>query len=157
MKTQTVPISFKAMKSLIFHLFHLVFKLDCASYPASDRFIFIPYATNMSRHNRRRTRSKASHPDLQIDGFELPSLPTETPNSKLLSPRHLRPNDLSARHWHNRFVAWQARERKRREERDRLEEKQKWIFGGDSQDGDDDDGLCTKMMDYFVGLDYLEG
>ncbi len=109
----------------------------------------------MSRHNRRRTRGKASHPHLQNDGFELPSLSTETPNPKLSIPRHPRRNELSARHWHNRFLAWQARERKQREERERLEEEQKWIFGGDSQDGDDDDGLCTKMMEYFVGLDYL--
>ncbi len=110
----------------------------------------------MSRHNRRRTRGKASPSNLQMDCYELPLLSTEIPNSKLLIPRHPRRNDLSARHWHNRFLAWQVRERKQEEERKRLEDEQKRIFGGDSQDGVDDDGLCTKMMDYFVGLDYLE-
>lgn len=110
----------------------------------------------MSRHNRRRTRGNASHPSLQINGFGTPSLSTETPKPNFSTQRHPRRNDLSARHWHNRFLAWQARERKQREEWERLEEKQKWIFGGDSQDGDDDEGLCTKMMDYFAGLDYLQ-
>jgi len=64
---------------------------------------------------------------------------------------------LSARHWHNRYLAWQARERKQREERERLKAEQKRIFGGDSQDGDDEDGLCCRMMDFFVAMDYLEG
>lgn len=115
----------------------------------------------MSRHNRRRHRTghKASYAGSQSNGFELPLLAAETPESKLSMPRYLkRSHDLSARHWHNRFLAWQSRERKQGEERERLLKEQKRIFGGDSQDGDgDDDGLCTKMMDYFVGLDYLEG
>ena len=29
------------------------------------------------------------------------------------------------------------------------------IFGGDENEKDDD-GLCTKMMDYFTGLDYID-
>lgn len=115
----------------------------------------------MSRHNRRRTRSghRASHPTYQFDSFEMSSLCADPPDSKLTIPRHPRRNDLSAKHWHNRYLAWQARERKQRDECERLREEQKRIFGGDSQDGDDDDdddGLCTLMMDYFVGLDYLE-
>ena len=68
----------------------------------------------------------------------------------------MRRNDLSARHWHNRYLAWQSRERRQREEREQLKEEQQRIFGGDSQDGDDDDNLCSKMMDFFVAMDYLE-
>lgn len=66
-----------------------------------------------------------------------------------------RRNDISAKHWHNRYLAWQARERKQNEEREQIRAEQKRIFGGDSQDGDDDD-LCSRMMDYFDGLDYLQ-
>jgi len=134
----------------------LRFQLNLPVLTCSSCSIFTPYATSMSRHNRRRTRDKASHPNLQIDGFGLPSLSADTPNPKLSIQRHLRRNDPFARHWHNRFLAWQARERKQKEEWARFEEAQKRIFGGDSQDGDDDDGLCTQMMNYFVGLDYLE-
>ncbi|KAL2053226.1 hypothetical protein ABVK25_006551 [Lepraria finkii] len=118
----------------------------------------------MSRHNRRHTRGhKVSHPDhqFQSDSFAIPSLSTHlTTNSdpKLSLPRHpRRNNDVSARHWHNRYLAWQARERKQKEERERLEEEQRRIFGGDGLDAADDEGLCGRMMDYFTGLDYLEG
>ena len=122
----------------------------------------------MSRHNRRRTRGhKASQNEFQSDSnsFALPTFSSSSSrpdsnsssNPKLSTPRHLRRNDVSARHWHNRYLAWQARERKQKEECERLKEEQRRIFGGDSQDADDDDGLCTRMMDYFVGLDYLEG
>ena len=117
----------------------------------------------MSRHNRRRTRGhKVSHPDhqFQSDNFVLPSLSTLSTDSdpKLSLPRYpRRNNDVSARHWHNRYLAWQARERKQKEERERLEKEQRRIFGGDGLDADDDEGLCGRMMDYFTGLDYLEG
>ena len=35
-------------------------------------------------------------------------------------------------------------------------EDRKRIFGGESDEGDDED-LCVKMMEYFNGLDYIEG
>lgn len=113
----------------------------------------------MSRHNRRRTRAshKAFHPGFQSNSFELPFSSTGSPAPKTSNPRHLRSNDLSAKHWHNRYLAWQVRERKQNEERERLKEEQNRIFGGDSQDGEDEDGLCNKMMDFFVAMDYLEG
>lgn len=79
----------------------------------------------------------------------------ERPNPKLTVTRHLSRSSITAKHWHNRYIAWQVRERRQKEERERLKQEQRRIFGGDSQDGDDD-GLCTKMMDYFIGLDYLE-
>lgn len=113
----------------------------------------------MSRHNRRRTRGghKISASSLQ-DPFELPSLPPDPPERWLLLPRHPRHNDLSARHWHNRYLAWQARERRQKEEVERSQEERKRIFGGEGgDDGGDTDELCAKMMDYFAGLDYLQG
>ena len=62
---------------------------------------------------------------------------------------------VSARHWHNRYTALQARERRQQEERRKLELEQIRIFGGDENESDDN-GLCIKMMDYFSGLDYLD-
>ena len=110
----------------------------------------------MSRHNRRRTRGghKATA-SRQHDAFELPS-PPEPSESQLPTARHPRRNDLSAKHWHNRYLAWQARERRQKEECERLEVERNRIFGGDGSDGEDD-GLCSRMMEYFVRLDYLDG
>lgn len=111
----------------------------------------------MSRHNRRRTRGghKASASCQYNNAFELPSS-ADPLDSKFATARHHRRNGLSAKHWHNRYLAWQARESKQKEESERLMEERKRIFGGDSNDGEDD-GLCLRMMDYFIRLDYLEG
>ena len=110
----------------------------------------------MSRHNRRRTRgghkASASCPH---DSFELPSS-LDPPDSKLATARHPRRSDLSAKHWHNRYLAWQSREKRQKEECEKLKEDRKRIFGGDDGNDADDDGLCVRMMDYFVRLDYLE-
>ena len=114
---------------------------------------------DMSRHNRRRNRAghkASSHFDFQLDNFERPVLRAELPDSMVLNPKHPRRNDLSARHWHNRYLAWQTREKRQTEERNKLKEEQKRIFGGDSQDGEEAEGLCGKMMDFFASMDYLE-
>lgn len=109
----------------------------------------------MSRHNRRRTRAGHSAPvSCQYDAFELPSSPVPS-DTKLSPARRPRRNDLSAKNWHNRYLAWQVRERKQKEECERLREERKRIFGGDGHDGEDD-GLCSSMMEYFQTLDYLE-
>ena len=109
----------------------------------------------MSRHNRRRTRGehKASA-SCQYHAFELPSSADQS-GSNLPTARHPRRIESSAKHWHNRYLAWQARERKQKDECERLKEERKKIFGGDGDEGEDD-GLCSRMMDYFVRLDYLE-
>ena len=83
----------------------------------------------------------------------------DVPESKSLSPTGVgraRPKkrDLSARHWHNRYMAWQVRERRQKEERDNLMAERRRIFGGERGD-DDDEGLCTNMMQYFTGLDFI--
>lgn len=115
----------------------------------------------MSRHNRRRTR--ANHRSLASlfppPAFELPDLcPTEA--SDLRFSAHLQASrhsgDVTARHWQNRYAAWQVRERKQREERLKLRAEQTRIFGGEGDEGDED-GLCGKMMDFFGGLDFIEG
>ncbi|KAL8953101.1 MAG: hypothetical protein Q9222_001039 [Ikaeria aurantiellina] len=72
----------------------------------------------------------------------------------LSTPASIRRNDLTARHWHNRYIAWQARDRRQREEREKLLAEQRRIFGGENEDGDED-GLCSSMMEYFAGLDFI--
>ena len=114
----------------------------------------------MSRHNRRRVRGNHRADQINFsknDGLSLLSLSPE-PSQEPRLPAIRRPcrNDLTIRHWHNRYIAWQGRDRKQREEQERLRAEQRRVFGGDSQDGDDADGLCVKMMEYFVGLEYLE-
>lgn len=34
-------------------------------------------------------------------------------------------------------------------------EERKRLFGGESEEGDESD-LCSKMLEYFKGLDYIE-
>ena len=110
----------------------------------------------MSRHNRRRTRaghkvSTSGH----YEAFELLSF-ADTSESKPLTARYPRRSDLAAQHWRNGYLAWQSRERKQKVEYEKLREERNRIFGGDGNDGEGD-GLCSRMMDYFVRLDYLEG
>lgn len=110
--------------------------------------------TTMSRHNRRRTRGERNaSAGLQLHALELP-FSAALSHFKLPTATHLQRNDLSAKHWHNRHLAWQARDREQKDECQRLNEERKRIFGGDGNDGEDD-GLCSRMMDYFVRLDFL--
>ena len=115
----------------------------------------------MSRHNRRRVRGhKAPRNFFQRDNFELPTLPKPSlpaPDS-LAAPLQGDPQrgDLTARHWHNRYIAWQNRDRRQREEQQKLMADRRRIFGGCDTDDADEEGLCAKMMQYFSGLDYIE-
>ena len=113
----------------------------------------------MSRHNRRRTRiGHQNRASAQRHSFELPALfQAEAFTPKIVAPPlQAHRGDLTAKHWQNRYIAWQNREKKQREEQNRLLEARKRIFGGESDEGDDE-GLCAKMMEYFNGLDYIEG
>ena len=116
----------------------------------------------MSRHNRRRVRGgcKPFRNSFQRDNYELSTL-CDIGSSSLAFPApplqvQVRRGDLTAKHWHNRYLAWQNRDKRQREERLRLMEDRKRIFGGDSDEGDEE-GLCAKMLEYFSGLDYIEG
>lgn len=116
----------------------------------------------MSRHNRRRTRGspKASGMPAQQHTFDLSPGEAAAPLDPLLlpppGPAITRRGGVSARHWHNRYTAWQVRERRQRDEREKLEAERKRIFG-DDRGGGEDDGLCIKMMEYFGGLDFIDG
>ena len=110
----------------------------------------------MSRRNRRRTRGRHKvFTSYQNEAFELPCS-TNPSESKLLDAGYAGQSDLCAKYWHNRYQAWQARLGPQKAEWERLKEKRRRIFGGDIDD-DEDDGLCIKMMDYFMRLDYLKG
>ena len=66
-------------------------------------------------------------------------------------------------------MAWQAREKRQREESARLQAEKTRIFGwggvagvagaeAEEADGDvvEDEELCEKMLEYFGGLDFIE-
>ncbi|MCJ1232688.1 hypothetical protein MMC14_000641 [Varicellaria rhodocarpa] len=115
----------------------------------------------MSRHNRRRTRGGHKAPqDLShehdVDSISL-SRTFSRSRFQASTPlqTHFRRNDPSARHWHNRYIAWQNRERRQAEERKKLEDEQQRIFGGDDGESDED-GLCQRMMEYFGTLDFID-
>ncbi|MCJ1289056.1 hypothetical protein MMC34_000588 [Xylographa carneopallida] len=115
----------------------------------------------MSRHNRRRTRGSQKTPGipLQQRTFDIPpdlgSAPLDPLSLAFPGPAMSRRGGVSARHWHNRYMAWQVRERRQREEREKLEAEKRRIFGGEVEGGEDE-GLCIKMMEYFGGLDFIE-
>ena len=119
----------------------------------------------MSRHNRRRTRgghkTSISTNRSSIDLFAEPPLNLGPHYQPILPTARSLPsyrNGPSARHWYNRYMAWQARERWQREEKANLESEKRRIFG-DIDEGDangEDDVLCEKMLEYFVGLDFID-
>jgi len=106
----------------------------------------------MSRHNRRRTRGGHKAHNAPNTNSELPSnFKADFTEMRLSAPAlqiFTRRGDVSAKMWHNRYTAWQTREKRQREERKR-------IFGGESDENDEDD-ICSKMMEYFNGLDYID-
>lgn len=117
----------------------------------------------MSRHNRRRTRTSHRNSHLPIHyadlGVSAVEATMDQPDSKQPSisgpiRRRSTRDDLSAQHWHNRYMAWQIRQPQQQEERDTLVAEQRRIFGGENGE-DDEDGLCSSMMEYFSGLDFI--
>ncbi|ETN42827.1 uncharacterized protein HMPREF1541_01985 [Cyphellophora europaea CBS 101466] len=118
------------------------------------------------KHNRRRTRPRSRQTKLAPD-FD--SLTTPNPYSLDTSsglsaiyiprPRTIKPpkadlsNSVNARHWHNRYIAWQNRESAQRRDAARIEAEQLKLFGGEPGD---DTGLCYKMMEAFEGMDWVD-
>jgi hypothetical protein len=84
-----------------------------------------------------------------------PVNPRTTPaNQRAFVPQYNRLTDLTAQHWHNCYLSWQARERRQQQEAAaKLEADQCRLFGGEPGD---DVSLCYKMLEYFGGLDYID-
>jgi len=115
----------------------------------------------MSRHNRRRTRGGQRISAMLGHQIRFDMAPEqksmEPPEPALISSisNSKRQNTLTARHWHNRYNAWQIRERKQGEESEKLQAEKRRIFGDGTGDGEDE-VLCVKMLEYFGGLDFIE-
>lgn len=110
----------------------------------------------MGRHNRRRTRPRSNHSS-RTPTWPLSEIRTPQTNYlELVSPdtscRSRSPVATPAPSWHNGYTAtaWQTRERLRDFG---LEEQQRRLFGGEPGD---DVSLCGRMLEYFVGLDYID-
>ena len=117
----------------------------------------------MSRHNRRRHRGghKSSNhtrtfdvdADLSFPSAAEPSPPLLPPlGPRLASSTRANP---SARQWCNRWMAWQARERRQQAESASLAAEKRRLFGEDDGSGEDDI-LCIRMLEYFGGLDFID-
>ena len=100
-------------------------------------------------------------------GSYIPDVIARVPATPQRAPL-TRSNALSARVWHNRYIAWQNRDRKQREEKAKLEAERMRIFGAticgvgiddagnDGCTNDEEDGLEEKMLEYFSGLEWLD-
>ena len=115
------------------------------------------------KHNRRRTRPRSrknalGYESLTTNASSLFDSPTAL-STYIPAPNSIRPpqpslsNSINARHWHNRYIAWQNRESAQRREASRIEAEQVKIFGGEPGD---DTGLCYKMMEAFEGMDWVD-
>lgn len=122
------------------------------------------------KHNRHRTRPRSRHrnsisidpplPPVSISDaticFASDNQPLSNSLSPSVTPAYPARDSIpvpSALHWHNRYMAWQNRERKQRLEAARLEAEQCRLFGGEPGD---DVSLCYRMLEYFGGLDYID-
>ena len=124
------------------------------------------------KHNRRRVRPRSrrnksqdldpfANSDLAFSlatacpsGLPSPSFPKQSktfPQSILSSST----NTIAARHWHNRYIAWQNRDNAQRREATKIEAEQIKLFGGEPGEHDEA-GLCYKMMELFEGMEWIE-
>jgi len=81
--------------------------------------------------------------------------PASLPTERFISPTMLFPSNSSvvARHWQNRYTAWQNREAAQRREAAKIEAEQIKLFGGEPGD---DVSLCYKMMEVFEGMNWVD-
>ncbi|OAL38911.1 hypothetical protein AYO20_01662 [Fonsecaea nubica] len=82
-----------------------------------------------------------------------PSIGTDLDQSFVLrEPRFANPS-VASRHWYNRYVAWQSRDKVQRREAAKIEAEQIKVFGGYPGD---DVGLCYRMMEVFEGMNWID-
>ena len=120
----------------------------------------------MSRHNRRRHRggrklssSRALDPDADPSadpGLFLSEPASDAPHQAPFGARLGQSSRANtARHWYNRWAAWQARERRQQQEARALEAEKRRLFGEDDGSGEDD-ALCARMLEYYGSLDFID-
>jgi hypothetical protein len=123
------------------------------------------------KHNRRRVRPRNRNPSPLNPTFDLSddlstssessidcstySSSTSASSRQTSIPSILRnPNpSIASRHWHNRYTAWQNRDKAQKREAANIEAEQFKLFGGLPGD---DIGLCYKMLEVFEGMDWIE-
>lgn len=110
------------------------------------------------KHNRRRHRARPRQ--TRTDDFDaLSDFPFSSTPSEGSSQRSLKPpnqtivsSSINAKHWHNRYLAWQKREIAQRQEAAQIEAEQLKLFGGEPGD---DTGLCHRMLEAFEGMEWV--
>lgn len=122
------------------------------------------------KHNRRRVRPRArrNKPPHELDPFSTCDFSTSSTDLSFASfdrqPHTASQSStlfsgatslVAARHWQNRYTAWQNRELAQRREAARIEADQIKLFGGEPGE-EDDAGLCGKMMEVFEGMEWIE-
>lgn len=83
---------------------------------------------------------------------------THQANERAIALPYNRLTDLAAPqpNWHSRYLSWQIRERRQRQEQEaaaKLEADRCRLFGGEPGD---DVSLCYKMLEFFGGLHYID-
>ena len=121
----------------------------------------------MSRHNRRRTRGghRNNKPGSLRSSSSFESSAFQSSVEPPLEALHFSPvhptapcsaNSFSLRQWPAHHVAWQTRARRPVEASAALEAVRRRFFGEADGTGEDE-GLCVKMLEYFGGLDFIDG
>jgi hypothetical protein len=62
-------------------------------------------------------------------------------------------SSIMSKNWHNRYIAWQNRDKAQRKEAAKIEAEQIKLFGGVPGD---DITLCYKMMEVFEGMRWVD-
>jgi len=91
--------------------------------------------------------------DLAVSDAESDVLPYGRQQVPIPANAYFRSTQVSPQQWENRYIAWQSRDRQLKEQAAKLEAEQIKLFGGVPGD---DVGLCSKMLEYFGGLDFID-
>ncbi|KIW53915.1 hypothetical protein PV05_06323 [Exophiala xenobiotica] len=121
------------------------------------------------KHNRRRVRTRSRNNNFLKFTYDLSdntitslkpsapypaSIPETSPKQPSLPPMLRNPSTtVTAKHWQNRYVAWQNRDMAQIREAVKLEAEQIKLFGGEPGD---DVGLCYKMMELFERMNWID-
>ncbi|KAJ9497787.1 hypothetical protein H2202_006820 [Exophiala xenobiotica] len=124
------------------------------------------------KHNRRRVRTRSRNSNFLKFNHDIweandnttfslepstpypASIPETSPKQPSLAPMLRTPStSVIAKHWQNRYLAWQKRDMAQIREAIKLEGEQIKLFGGEPGD---DVGLCYKMMELFERMNWID-